>query len=162
MSKLGGRGLTKQRGNSAQSSEKSSVEIGGIVRRQSAEVGVDAFLSLSLSLSFSSKNGIPSGSRGFRGQTHRSRGKMRCQSAPSRAENERGAHQRGIQISSSHENRPSTTGKKNSIKQPKPADADNDPRIARAIALRCLLSPAEMLREDGTIDQDFFKPKQVR
>ena len=87
---------------------------------------------------------------------------MRCQSAPSRAENERGAHQRGIQISSSHENRPSTTGKKNSIKQPKPADADNDPRIARAIALRCLLSPAEMLREDGTIDQDFFKPKQVR
>jgi hypothetical protein len=47
-------------------------------------------------------------------------------------------------------------------KQPKPADASNDPRIARAVALRRLLSPAEMLREDGTIDQDFFKPKQVR
>lgn len=34
-------------------------------------------------------------------------------------------------------------------------------RVARAIALRRALSPQDLLNEDGSIDQSFFRPKSV-
>jgi len=37
-----------------------------------------------------------------------------------------------------------------------------DARVARAAELRRLLSPPELLRADGSIEQTFFKPERVR
>lgn len=38
----------------------------------------------------------------------------------------------------------------------------SDPRVARAAELRRALSPPELLKEDGSIHQAFFKPERVR
>jgi len=41
------------------------------------------------------------------------------------------------------------------------ASAPPDPRVEWANKMRQLVSPAEALNEDGSLNQDFFKPKKV-
>ena len=130
-----------------------------ISRRFGKPVGV-AFLSSLLFPAFSLKMASRPVLEAFEAKRIALEVKIEVEEGPSRRRRERVEKSQRLLKSTGDAQRNHIIKKQK--KQPKPADASNDPRIARAVALKRLLSPAEMLREDGTIDQDFFKPKQVR